>query len=227
MSVLNIEQLKKSFFIPNGEKLPVIDVRAFSLQEGNFYGMHGGSGSGKTTFLHLIAGVLRPDSGVIELQGKDVGKMSNSERDILRATQIGYVFQSFNLLQGFTCLENLEIAMSFSGNLNKNVAVELLGRVGLNKRMSYYPHQLSIGQQQRVALARALVNQPKLILADEPTGNLDPVNAQKAVELLCELCGEKKITLLVVSHDPKIIDNFEQNLNWEQINNSRNTEADF
>ena len=116
MSVLKIEQLKKSFVTPIGKKLPVIDVHTFSLNAGEFYGMHGKSGSGKTTFLHLIAGILSPDSGLIELQGRDVGKMSISERDALRASQIGYVFQSFNLLQGFTCLENLEIATSFSGN---------------------------------------------------------------------------------------------------------------
>lgn len=223
MSVLKIEQLKKSFITPSGKKLPIIDVNTFSLNEGEFYGMHGESGSGKTTFLHLIAGILRPDSGLIELQGRDVGKMPTSERDALRASKIGYVFQSFNLLQGFSCLENLEIAMSFSGNLNTDIAVELLERVGLKERMSYYPHQLSVGQQQRVALARAMVNHPKLILADEPTGNLDPANAEIAVELLRDLCEEKNITLLVVSHDSKIIESFDQKLNWEEINNSSNT----
>ena len=227
MSVLKIEQLKKSFTTPSGNKLPVIDVHSFSLNEGEFYGMHGESGSGKTTFLHMIAGILRPDSGLIELQGRDVGKMSISERDALRATQIGYVFQSFNLLQGFSCLENLEIAMSFSGNLNTDIAVELLGRVGLEERMSYYPHQLSVGQQQRVALARAMVNHPKLILADEPTGNLDPANAEIAMVLLRDLCEEQNITLLVVSHDSKIIESFNQKLSWEEINNISNTEVDL
>ena len=227
MSVLKIEQLKKSFITPSGKKLPIIDVNTFSLNEGEFYGMHGESGSGKTTFLHLIAGILRPDSGLIELQGRDVGKMPTSERDALRASKIGYVFQSFNLLQGFSCLENLEIAMSFSGNLNTDIALELLERVGLKERMSYYPHQLSVGQQQRVALARAMVNHPKLILADEPTGNLDPANAEIAVELLRDLCGEKNITLLLVSHDSKIIESFDQKLNWEEINNFSNTEVDL
>ena len=227
MSVLKIEQLKKSYITPSGKKLPVIDVHTFSLDEGEFYGMYGESGSGKTTFLHLIAGIISPDSGLIELQGRDVGKMSISERDALRASQIGYVFQSFNLLQGFTCLENLEIATSFSGNLNTDIAVELLGRVGLKERMSYYPHQLSVGQQQRVALARAMVNHPKLILADEPTGNLDPDNAEIAMELLRDLCEEINITLLVVSHDSKIIDNFNQKLSWEEINNFNNTEVDL
>jgi len=144
--------------------------------------------------------------------------MSGSERDKLRATFIGYVFQSFNLLQGFTCLENLQIAMSFAGDLNKSDPRELLGRVGLTERMDYYPHQLSIGQQQRVALARALINKPKLVLADEPTGNLDPINAGNAMELLCELCRESKITLFVVSHDEKVIKNFDRQVDWEQIN---------
>ena len=166
----------------------VVDVEKFSLNEAEFCGMRGESGSGKTTFLHLIAGILSPDHGTIQLEGRNVGEMSDSERDALRATFIGYVFQSFNLLQGFTCLENLQIAMSFAGNLSKSDPRELLGRVGLADRVDYYPHQLSIGQQQRVALARALINQPKLVLADEPTGNLDPLNAGKAMELLCELC---------------------------------------
>jgi putative ABC transport system ATP-binding protein len=105
--------------------------------------------------------------------------------------------------------------------------VELLGRVGLKERMSYFPHQLSVGQQQRVALARAMVNHPKLILADEPTGNLDPGNAEIAMELLRDLCEEKNITLLVVSHDSKIIESFDQKLNWEEINNFSNTEVDL
>ena len=108
--------------------------------------------------------------------------------------------------------------MSFAGNLNKSDPRELLSRVGLTERMDYYPHQLSIGQQQRVALARALINKPKLVLADEPTGNLDPINAGNAMELLCELCRESKITLFVVSHDEKVIQNFDRQVDWEQIN---------
>ena len=103
--------------------------------------------------------------------GVDTGLLSSSERDNLRADKIGYIFQSFNLLQGFTALENLEIAMSFSSSSEREYALELLDKVGLSNRLEYYPHQLSIGQQQRVALARALVNKPKIVLADEPTGN--------------------------------------------------------
>ena len=218
MNFLKVEQLKKSFSSPAGDSLCVVDVGEFSLKEAEFCGMRGESGSGKTTFLHLIAGILSPDQGMIQLEGRNVGQMSGSERDKLRATFIGYVFQSFNLLQGFTCLENLQIAMSFAGDLNKSDPRELLGRVGLTERMDYYPHQLSIGQQQRVALARALINKPKLVLADEPTGNLDPINAGNAMELLCELCRESKITLFVVSHDEKVIQNFDRQVDWEQIN---------
>ena len=218
MNFLKVEQLRKSFSSPTGDPLRVVDVGEFSLKEAEFCGMRGESGSGKTTFLHLIAGILSPDQGMIQLEGRNVGQMSGSERDKLRSTFIGYVFQSFNLLQGFTCLENLQIAMSFAGDLNKSDPRELLSRVGLTERMDYYPHQLSIGQQQRVALARALINKPKLVLADEPTGNLDPINAGNAMELLCELCRESKITLFVVSHDEKVIQNFDRQVDWEQIN---------
>ena len=169
----------------------------------------GKAGTGKTTFLHLIAGILSPDRGQIQINGKNVCQMTDSSRDLLRARLIGYVFQSFNLLQGFTCLENLQLTMSFADHSNQSDPYELLDRVGLGKRINYYPHQLSIGQQQRVALARALINKPKLVLADEPTGNLDPVNAAKSMELLCELCRESKTTLFLVSHDEKVIQNFE------------------
>ena len=209
MSLLKIEQLRKSFLSPKGDSLCVVDVENFTLNEAEFCGMRGESGSGKTTFLHLIAGILSPDRGQIQINGKNVCQMTDSSRDLLRARLIGYVFQSFNLLQGFTCLENLQLTMSFADHSNQSDPYELLDRVGLGKRTNYYPHQLSIGQQQRVALARALINKPKLVLADEPTGNLDPVNAAKSMELLCELCRESKTTLFLVSHDEKVIQNFE------------------
>jgi putative ABC transport system ATP-binding protein len=199
----------------------VVDVDNFALTSSEFCGMRGESGSGKTTFLHLLAGILSPDDGLIELEGQNTGQMNSSEKDSLRAGTIGYVFQSFNLLQGFSCLENLKLAMSFAGRSDHQYAIDLLDRVGLSKRLHYYPHQLSIGQQQRVALARALVNQPKLVLADEPTGNLDPLNACKAIELLHELCQEANSALLVVSHDDAIIQSFERQVDWGVINRSR------
>ena len=221
MSLLKVNQLKKSFSSPEGENINVVDVDNFALTSSEFCGMRGESGSGKTTFLHLLAGILSPDDGLIELEGQDTVQMNSSEKDSLRAGTIGYVFQSFNLLQGFSCIENLKLAMSFAGRSDHQYAVDLLDRVGLSERLHYYPHQLSIGQQQRVALARALVNQPKLVLADEPTGNLDPLNACKAIELLHELCQEANSALLVVSHDDVIIQSFDRQVDWGVINRSR------
>ena len=221
MSLLKVNQLKKSFSSPEGENIDIVDVDNFTLASSEFCGMRGESGSGKTTFLHLLAGILSPDNGLIELEGQNTVDLNSADKDSLRAGTIGYVFQSFNLLQGFSCIENLKLAMSFAGRSDHQSAIDLLARVGLSERLHYYPHQLSIGQQQRVALARALVNQPKLVLADEPTGNLDPLNACKAIELLHELCQEANSALLVVSHDDAIIQSFDRQVDWGVINRSR------
>ena len=220
MSLLRVKQLKKSFSSPEGENINVVDVDNFELAASEFCGMRGESGSGKTTFLHLLAGILSPDDGSIELEGKNTVQMNNSEKDSLRAGTIGYVFQSFNLLQGFSCLENLKLAMSFGSNDDESFAEDLLIKVGLAHRLSHKPGQLSIGQQQRVALARALVNKPKLILADEPTGNLDSKNAINAINLLCELCQETDTALLLVSHDERVVSNFDRQVDWNEINNT-------
>jgi len=218
MSFLEVEHLRKSFPSPEGGESLIVDLKQFSLKSKALCAMKGESGSGKTTFLHLLAGILKPDEGSIVLDGKEVSGLSEGARDRLRAESIGYVFQSFNLLQGFTCLENVLLAMSFAGKVKKAWAKELLDRVGLSPRADYYPRQLSIGQQQRVALARALANQPKLVLADEPTGNLDPKNGQKALSLLRELCLENGSSLLLVSHEQKVIESFERQFRWEDLN---------
>ena len=218
MSFLEVKHLRKSFPSPEGGESLIVDLEEFSLKPESLYGMRGESGSGKTTFLHLLAGILKPDKGTIILDGQEVSRLSEGARDRLRAESIGYVFQSFNLLQGFTCLENVLLAMSFSRQAKKPLAKELLERVGLTQRMHYYPRQLSIGQQQRVAVARALANRPKLVLADEPTGNLDPKNGQKALSLLKELCQENGSSLLLVSHEEKVIESFENQIKWEDLN---------
>ena len=224
MSFLEVRRLKKSFPSPDGGKTVVVDLEEFSLERGAQCGMKGESGSGKTTFLHLLAGILRPDEGSIFLDGTEVSGLSEGARDRLRADSLGYVFQSFNLLQGFTCMENVLLAASFSGSSGRlgSKSKELLGRVGLSARTDYYPRQLSVGQQQRVAVARALVNSPQLVLADEPTGNLDPKNGQRALDLLKQLCLENESALLLVSHEEKVIDSFERQCNWEEINRATN-----
>jgi putative ABC transport system ATP-binding protein len=144
--------------------------------------------------------------------------LSSSDRDRLRATKIGTIFQTFNLLQGYTCLENVLLGMSFGPGPDRGRARQLLERMGLGNRMDYYPRQLSVGQQQRVAVARALANRPKLVLADEPTGNLDTVHAAAALRLVREICREESTALLWVSHDPTMLSQFDERLDFHELN---------
>jgi putative ABC transport system ATP-binding protein len=218
MALLEIQNLEKYYPLPDGDFVKVLDIQEFKMEPGDKVVIHGESGSGKTTFLHLIAGILRADSGSVKLGGKEVLIMSQSVRDRLRATSIGYIFQTFNLLQGFTCLENVLLGMSFGPGIDEDRALKLLKLVGLKNRLNHYPRQLSVGQQQRVALARALANRPKLVLADEPTGNLDPTNSLAAIELLMELCDADGVGLLVVSHDMKVMDSFTEKVSWAKLN---------
>jgi ABC-type lipoprotein export system ATPase subunit len=218
MALLEIQNLEKYYPLPDGDSVKVLDIQEFKMEPGDKVVIHGESGSGKTTFLHLIAGILRADSGSVKLGGKEVLIMSQSVRDRLRATSIGYIFQTFNLLQGFTCLENVLLGMSFGPGIDEDRALKLLKLVGLKNRLNHYPRQLSVGQQQRVALARALANRPKRVVADEPTGNLDPTNSLAAIELLMELCDADGVGLLVVSHDMKVMDSFTEKVSWAKLN---------
>jgi putative ABC transport system ATP-binding protein len=144
--------------------------------------------------------------------------LSESKRDRLRAEAIGYIFQTFNLLQGYTCLENVLLGMSFGPGADKARATHLLERVGLAHRLHHYPRQLSTGQQQRVAIARAMANKPKLVLADEPTGNLDRANAKEALALIRDTCRENGAALLLVSHDAEVLGAFPGSLNFADLN---------
>jgi len=207
---LRIEHLKKSFRAPDGEHTAVIDVPAFELRHGEQVALRGSSGSGKTTLLNLVAGILDADAGKVWVDGRDMAALSESGRDAWRARTIGYVFQTFNLLQGYTALENVMLGMMFGRGADKAHATALLDRVGLSTRLSHRPRQLSVGQQQRVAVARALANAPKLVLADEPTGNLDPRHGSEALELIRTVCREQGAALLLVSHDPAILARFDR-----------------
>jgi putative ABC transport system ATP-binding protein len=221
MPLLEVAGLRKAFVAPDGSPHLVIDVPQFSLAEEMQVGLSGESGLGKTTLLHLIAGILKPDAGTIRLSGTEVSNLPESARDRLRSTHIGYIFQTFNLLPAFSCLENLLVAMSFAGGANRERAKSLLERVGLGSRLHHYPRQLSTGQQQRVAVARALANGPRLILADEPTGNLDHVNAVEVLRLIRETCAENKAALLLVSHDREVLAGFASVVELSQINRAK------
>jgi len=216
--MLAIQALKKSFVSPEGTRVPIVDVGSFALSAGQQLALRGESGSGKTTFLHLIAGILAADTGKIELDGTDLVPLSEAARDRVRAVKLGYIFQTFNLLQGYTVLENVVLGMSFGPGADRAHARAVLERVGLASRLDHFPRQLSTGQQQRVAVARALANRPKLVLADEPTGNLDRRNASEALALIRETCRETGAALLLVSHDEQVLSKFEEHYDFAEIN---------
>ena len=218
MMLLEISDLRKSFLTPDGSDHCVVNVKSFALSEQAQMALEGESGSGKTTFLHPIARILKPDAGRIVLAGQEMSALKEPARDRLRATTIGYIFQTFNLLQGYTCLENVLLGMSFGPGADRNLAEKLLKRVGLGQRLAHYPRQLSSGQQQRVAVARALANNPKLVLADEPTGNLDHKSARESLALIREACRENEAALLLVSHDREVLGQFEHVGDFHKMN---------
>lgn len=218
MPLLEITNLVKSYTDPDGRKSRVVDVPSFALEAGEQVALRGSSGCGKTTLLHLIAGILQAESGNIRIDGQEMTKLSEAGRDQLRARNIGYVFQTFNLLQGYTALENVLLGMMFGKGRDAARAQAILERVGLGDRMHYRPRQLSVGQQQRVAVARALANHPKLVLADEPTGNLDPHHAREALALVRDICRENGAALLLVSHDEGVLAQFERAVDFTEIN---------
>lgn len=217
--MLSLENVKKAYLEPNGERLPILDVPELELTAGEQVVIRGRSGCGKTTLLHAIAGLTTVDSGKIEVNGVDVTRLAEARRDRFRARNIGYVFQTFNLLPAFTALENVLLGMTFTGRRsNRERAVELLGSVGLGHRMTHKPSALSVGEQQRVAVARALANEPVLLLADEPTANVDPGHQQQVVDLIREACRRENVTLLLVTHAPEVASQFERVVELEEIN---------
>ena len=217
--MLDVANLKKSFVSPEGAPVAIVDVPQFSLAPGDQRALRGESGSGKTTFLNLLAGILAADSGRVSIDGIEMTGLAEAKRDRLRAEKLGYIFQTFNLLQGYTVLENVVLGMSFGPRgADRAHAREVLERVGLGHRLNHFPRQLSTGQQQRVAVARALANRPKLVLADEPTGNLDRKHSREALALIREVCREQSAALLLVSHDPEVLGAFERVEDFSRIN---------
>jgi len=218
MPALELDGVKKSYALPSGGVHLVLDLPRYALADGEQAALEGPSGSGKTTFLNCCAGILRPDEGRVLIGGIDIAALPESGSDALRGRSLGYVFQSFNLLQGLGALENIELAMRLGAGLDRARARALLGRVGLAGKEQHRPSQLSAGQQQRVALARALANRPRVVLADEPTGNLDAAAAAEALTLLREACAEAGAALLVVSHDPRVLARFRRRDRLARLN---------
>ncbi len=217
--MLELHDVKKSYLEPNGHRLPVLEITAYRLESGEQAVLVGRSGCGKTTLLHVIAGISRPDSGQVVIDGLDITRLAEAGADRFRAERIGYVFQTFNLMAGFTAFENVQLGMTFAkGRKDPARAKGLLERVGLGHRLTHRPPELSVGEQQRVAVARALANHPKLLLADEPTANVDPANQQHIVDLIRQTCREEGVTLLMVTHATEVAGQFDRVDRLDEIN---------
>ena len=199
--MLAAEHLTKEY-ASGDHRLTVLDDVSFSIPQGAFVAIVGPSGSGKTTLLGLLAGLDSPSRGRVILDGSDLTAMSEDQRAQLRGQRVGFVFQSFQLIPTLTALENVQVPLELRGDRGASErARELLGRVGLGDRLDHFPTQLSGGEQQRVAIARAFVNAPRILFADEPTGNLDSDTGARIVELLENLNRESGSTVVLVTHD--------------------------
>jgi len=205
-TTVRIQNVKKAYRM--GKVIvPALRGVSFEVKEGEFLAVFGPSGSGKSTLLHIIGCLDRPDEGKIFIDGSDVLKLSDEELAELRLRKIGFVFQFFNLLPRLTAIRNVELPLLIAGVPEREArerAMEMLRLVGLEARVNHRPTELSGGEQQRVAIARALINNPKIVLADEPTGNLDTKSGWEIVQLMKRLNKERGQTFIVVTHDPHI-----------------------
>lgn len=217
---LRLEHVQKSYREPDGNVLPVLKIDQYELAQGEQAALVGSSGGGKTTLLNVISGIMVPDSGKVIVDGHDVAAFPEQVRDQFRAAKIGFVFQTFNLLPAFSALENILLGMSFSGGKSdRNFAMSLLERVGLKHRMHHLPSKMSVGEQQRVSVARSLANKPVLLLADEPTANVDPANQELILNLIRDTCQENKVTLLMVTHAMEVANRFDRIDTLSDFNN--------
>ena len=222
--MLLLENIHKSFREPSGARLPILHIPRFAVAAAEQVALIGRSGCGKTTLLHIIAGITRPDSGRIEFDNVETTRLSEEACDRFRAAKLGYVFQTFNLLPGFSAYENVLLGMTFArGRKDPERARQLLDRVGLSKRATHKPGALSVGEQQRVAVARALANKPRLLLADEPTANVDPANQDKIIALIRDTCREEQIALIMVTHSMEVAGEFKRVDRLEEINKAVQT----
>jgi putative ABC transport system ATP-binding protein len=213
--IISVEHLHKSVTDSTGT-LDILRDMSFSLAPRETAAIVGASGSGKSTLLSIIAGLDTPTRGTVRLAGTDLFSLDEDERAALRARQVGFVFQSFQLLGNLTALENVMLPLELAGRRDsRKAATEMMKRVGLGERLGHYPRTLSGGEQQRVALARAFVVEPAVLLADEPTGSLDFATGEAVMQLMFELNRERGTTLVLVTHDRAIATRCERRLTIE------------
>jgi putative ABC transport system ATP-binding protein len=207
-SIIQVQNVSKSYWRDSFE-IPVLNDISIEVNEGEFLGLMGPSGSGKTTLLNLIAGIDRPSKGDIVIGGTNIGTLNESELAKWRSHHVGFVFQFYNLLPVLTAFENVELPLLLTSlsKAERRKHVELaLNIVGLGDRVHHYPKQLSGGQEQRVAIARAIVTDPTILVADEPTGDLDKKSAEEIMTLMERLNQEFKKTIVMVTHDPRAVE---------------------
>jgi len=205
VSSLELRRVAKHYDC-GGETIRAVDGVSLTLSKGEFVALYGPSGSGKTTLLLMAAALLRPDSGTVSFDERDLNEMSERQAAAYRLRDVGFVFQSFHLMPHTPALDNATLKLTGAGWTLKQArlqALPWLERVGLADRIDHTPEQLSMGERQRVAIARALVNEPRLLLADEPTGNLDSTRSRDVLTLMREICHERSIPGLLVTHDPE------------------------
>ncbi|QXT40057.1 ABC transporter ATP-binding protein [Gymnodinialimonas ceratoperidinii] len=207
--LLDLRDIRKTYPSDRGP-LRVLDGVSISLRAGETLALTGESGSGKSTLLHLSGGLDQPDSGEVLLDGRDIGQLDDAARARVRRSRIGLIFQQFNLVPSLTVEKNISLQARLANRHDAPFAAELAGRLGLADLLTRYPEQLSGGQQQRVAIARALVSRPALILADEPTGNLDEDTGDTVLGLLLALVAETGAGLLMVTHSPRLADSLQR-----------------
>ncbi|MFL2656896.1 MAG: ABC transporter ATP-binding protein [Burkholderiaceae bacterium] len=203
--MIEIQKVNKSYFRA-GQEVKVLISLSLSVKKGSFTALMGPSGSGKSTLLNLIAGIDQPDSGIITVNGNQISVMSESELSSWRANNVGFIFQFYNLIPVLNVIENIELPLqlfNYSKNQRREMAMNAIAKVGLLDRLDHKPNELSGGQQQRVAIARALVTKAPLIVADEPTGDLDRDSAEEILKLLQDLNKKQKQTIVMVTHDPR------------------------
>jgi len=213
-SIVELVNVVKVYRLGEGVEVPALRGVSLKIDKGEFVSVQGPSGSGKTTLLNMIGGLDKPTKGRVIIDGVDITNLGEKELAHFRREKIGFIFQTYNLVPLLTALENVELPMMLSGKFSESEvrrrAEELLALVGLEERMHHRPTQLSGGEQQRVAIARALANEPAIILADEPTGNLDQVSGQRIINLMKNLNETLNQTFIIVTHDPTVAEQTER-----------------
>lgn len=219
--MIKLKNLKMDYF-DNGTKIEALKLKEINIKDGKTVAFIGSSGCGKTTLFNLISGMITPTEGSVEVNDVELTSLTEVERDLFRANHIGYIFQDFNLFPEFTALQNVILPMSFSKRYSKKemneLAKDILKKVGISDKANQKVKTLSGGEKQRVAIARSIVNKPDVILADEPTGNLDYKNGQKIMELIKKVAKDEGATLVVITHNNSQLDMFDEVINIEELN---------